>query len=109
MNSKTLNKQSLVNHLEHEGFTVSDAEKAVSALLEYMRANLEKGNSVNLPRIGKITPFCKKAGKEVLFGKMVDTKERIKLKITASQTLSEAYQDRMDSKETSDTIRGLLG
>lgn len=92
--SKTLNKQSFINHLEHEGFSFVDATKAVEKIILYMRTNLEKGNAINFTKIGKIVPHRRKAGKVKMFGKEVVAGDRLKLKIVTSQTLGGTYNKR---------------
>lgn len=72
-----------------------------------MRENLLEGNDVQLARIGTIKPTIKKAGEEELFGKVVETKDRITLKVVTSRTLNSGYEQRKVKEKESD-IRGIL-
>ena len=105
--SKNVTKRSLVNFLEYQGFSIADAEKAVNSLLDCMRTNLIQGNTIQLNRIGVICPLIKKGKAEELFGKKVQTKDRIKLKIKTSRTLHSRYKNRQLSEKSAE-IRGIL-
>lgn len=82
---KKVTRKGFVNHLRNRGFSPSDAEKAVDALLEVFEDIFTQGHELYLPRLLKMTPRVKKPytmadnlhGRKILFGERLHFKTKV--------------------------------
>lgn len=92
--SNNITKRNIVNRLVSEGFSFEAANKAVNAMLACMRESLVEGKSVQLHKIATIKPELREGEVSVIFGKEVQTHDRVKLKIETSRTLHTSYEQK---------------